>query len=167
METLFENRYVRNKQFFKEFYRYTNFGRKSLIIGHIIFLLCIIANSIKLFFNRDSDVFVMIFLISYFIVRIFSYFVSIKYGLKRDLEIFGQEPTLEFFVTDEHICIGSLESAAGKIEFSKIKYATKTKSYIILASESKLFYSLARNGFAKGSEQGFENFLLTKGIKVS
>ena len=167
MEALFENRYVRNKQFYKEFYRYTNFGRKFLIIGHIVFVLCFLLNLFRLFYNGEENTFLLIFIPSYFLVRFYSYFASIKYGLKRDLEILGREPTFEMYITDEHICIGPFESAAGKIELSKIKYATKTKNYIILASESKLFYSLSRYGFTKGTELEFINFLLSKGIKVS
>ena len=146
MNILFENSYIRNKDLAKEMYGYIFFRRNYLFVAYIVLLISFIINLILLITTRSTNWFVFIFVPFFLLLRIFTYFQSIKLMVKRDNEVNG--------------------GGVNKLEYNKFKKCNQTKNLILLQSDAKLIYVFRKDGFSVGSCDEFFDFLRNKGIKV-
>ncbi len=166
MEILFVNSYVRNKELAKEIYRYYHFQRKLLVVCHILILLSLIANLLGSIFDEKHNLEIIIFVLFYFFLRVFSYYNQVNAMVKRDNEMYGKEITVETIVTEEFIQNTASSGSVNKIEYGKIRSAVQTKNLILLRSKANLIYIFRKDTFTKGTAEMFIAFLMTKGIKV-
>lgn len=96
MEILFENRYVRDKAFAKEFYRYYYFEKSSLITFYGVILLASILLAV---FEKIYLWFVLVFVPVLFLFQFYRYFHQINIMLQQDKELAGGEVTV-YVLTD-------------------------------------------------------------------
>ncbi len=166
METLFENRHTRNKQFVKEFYKFYFFQRKVLAVCYVILFLCFVAEIWLGIATKDVNWLVLILIPLIYLIQIYRYFCLTKIMLRRDEEISGKEIEVETIVTDEYLQSTSSAGTIIKLEFDKIHTASETKNFILLRTKANLICILKKDAFTKGTTEEFKLFLKVKGIKI-
>ena len=166
METLFENSYVRNKALSKEIYRYYYFQRKWLVVCYVLLSLSFIANILLAIFEKTYNRGVFIFVPVFFLFQFYCYFCQVKTMLKRDVEVYGKEISVETIVTDMFIQNTASTGSVNKLEYDKIRNAVQTKNFVLLRSKANLIYIFRKDTFKKGITDDFIIFLRTKGIKI-
>lgn len=170
METLFENKYLRDKEWAKSIYGYIYFGRPAVkvLFALLILYTCIAIVEMALLKSLNPLLIVTVFLpLVYFGILIFSYFSMIRLSLKRDLEMTGKMSELMATVTDEHIHMTTEDNSTNlRLLYGDIKKAVRTKKFIFLMSKTKLVYALKRDGFTVGDDDGFVEYLKSRNVKV-
>lgn len=163
MEILFENSHIRNKDLAKELYGYIFFRRNYLFVAYIVLLISFIINLIILITTGTTNWYVFVFVPLFLILRLITYFKSIKLMTERDEEMFGGAVEIKTIVTDEYIQNITSTGSVNKLEYSKIKKVNQTKNLILLLSDSKLIYVFRKDTFSIGTCDEFINFLRNKG----
>ena len=167
-ETLFENKYVRDKGTAKEIYRHQFFSSKIMLIANVIAALYGIAIIFGLIFDfRDAKgyLFQLVLLFIYAGVLYYSYDAQVKTQVARDSEITGgADFVCSLSVTDEEIRIEN-PVGAQSLSISELKYAFLTKSYIALVSNAKFMYLFKKDSFSKGDADSFIAFLKDRELK--
>jgi len=166
METLFETRYVRNKEIAKEFFGFYYFKRKGILFWYVFMLLLFVLDVIAVICDDVYSLYILIIVPFFFLIQIWSYFRQVRLMTTRDCESHGGEITVETIVTDEGIQCTSSNGGVYKVEYDKVKKAIKTKNLIILQTKAKVAYLLPKDAFTKGSAEEFIAFLKAKGIKI-
>ncbi len=166
MNILFENSYIRNKDLAKELYGYIFFRRNYLFVAYIVLLVSFIINLILLITTGSANWFVFVFVPFFLLLRLFTYFQSIKLMVKRDSELSGGPVEVKTIVTEEFIQHTNSTGGVNKLEYDKIKKCNQTKNLILLQSDAKLIYVFRKDAFSIGSCDAFVEFLRSKGIKV-
>ena len=168
-ETLFENRFVRDRSAAKEIYGYW-FYRRPLFVAiyvyfgiYILFWLFASANGLMSFSEGATPVIMILFASALFA---FSYFSQVNTMVKRDKELSGGgQLVCEISVTDTEVIHVAAENRQS-VAFSGIKKAVLTKGYILLITEAKFMYVMKKDSFTKGECDSFIAFLKEKGIKI-
>lgn len=166
MEILFENRYVRNKAFAKEFYRYYYFQKPSLAIAYSVILFSFLSSILLAVFWGIYNWFVFIFVPLLFLFQFYRYFYQVNIMLKRDQELAGGEITVHVIATEDFIQNTTSSDAINRLEYDKIKVVEQTKNLILLRSKANLVCIFLKNSFLKGTEEEFIGFLKGMGLKV-
>lgn len=166
MEILFENKYVRNKEWAKDAFAYIYFRRPIMIVFDIVFGLYAILGIYELI---DVGYFNWLY---FFIPVFWCVFIAFMYRknvvtiIKRDQEIHGKEIEVNLTVTEELIKQSQSTGSEFQLNYHDIKRAIKTKKYIYLWSKTNMLYSLKLDSFSVGTADDFLIFLRNKGIKV-
>lgn len=166
MNILFENTYIRNKELAKELYGYIFFRRNYLFVAYIVLLISFIINLLSFITTGATNWFVFIFVPFFLLLRLFTYFQSIKLMVKRDNEVNGGPVEVKTLVTDDFIVHTTSTGGVNKLEYNKFKKCNQTKNLILLQSDAKLIYVFKKDGFSVGNCDEFLDFLRNKGIKV-
>lgn len=169
METLFENKYARDKSTAKEIYGYWFFKKPLMIFVYV--MLGVYALSCILGFIFDPEgagelVLPFILLVFCCAAMLISYLSQVKNMVRRDAEMAkGGELLCEVSVSDSEITFSALESRQS-VSLEKIKYAFATKNYISVVTEARLMYILKKDSFTLGDAERFIAFLKEKQIKI-
>lgn len=162
MEILFENRYVRDKAFAKEFYRYYYFEKSSLITFYGVILLASILLAV---FEKIYLWFVLVFVPVLFLFQFYRYFHQINIMLQQDKELAGGEVTVHMIATEDFIQNTASSGEIKRIHYDAIQYVKQTKNLILLRSKAESVFIFLKNSFEKGTEDEFVAFLKRKGVK--
>lgn len=166
MNILFENSFVKNEEWAKDVYGYIYFRRPSAIIclvifgSNPIFQLCNLIAGNGIYW---STLLISLFVCAYFV---FMYKRTVKTVLLRDMEIHGKRIEITLYVTDENIKLSQSTGSELYLNYYDIKKAVKTKKYIYLWSKTNMIYTFKKDSFSVGDENGFIEFLKSKGIKI-
>ena len=166
MDVLFENSHIRNKALAKELYGFIFFRRHYLFVAYIVLLISFIINLILLFTTGTTNWYIFIFVPLFLVLRVITYYKSVKLMTERDDEMFGGPVEVKAIVTDEFIQNTTSSGSVNKLEFNKIKKVNQTKNLILLLSDSKLIYVFRKDSFSVGTYDEFIVYLRNKGIKV-
>ena len=166
MEILFENSYVRNKDFAKEIYRFYYFQRKGLVICYVLLSLSLVVNILISIFEKTYNWSIFIFVPVFFLGQLYCYFRQVNTMVKRDSEVHGKEISVETIVTNEYIQNTASTGAVNKLEYDKIRNSVQTKNLILLRSKANLIYIFRKDTFTKGDKESFARFLNNKGVKI-
>ncbi len=166
METLFENSYIKNREWAKDVFGYINFRRPLIIVFDIFFFLYIVLGIIDIIVDKNINVYLFILPIVWIFLQVFIYIKNVNVTLKRDLEMHGKPVEVTVIVTDENIT--TVQSTGSKIHlnYADVKKAFQTKKYIYLQTKTNLLCSVKKEGFSIGNEVEFLMFLRNKGIKI-
>ncbi len=160
METLFESRYVRNRQWAKEAYSYIMFKQKPLVVCYILLAPTLVANVLLQNWGVSA------FILGFCAVVVLNYFRVVKMITASDAELHDGEITVETVVTETYIQNTNAIGTVHKIEFHNIKKAAQTKNFIILQTKARMVLTIGKNTFTKGTLEEFLTFLKSKGFKV-
>ncbi len=178
MEVLFENKYVRDKEWAKHSYGYMYFRRPFLILCYIYFLVVLLWGLYKSVFNGYFDILVyksifngyfntLVIVIPILLASGFwRYKQSVKISLLRDIETFGKPIEVTVAVTNEEIMQTSSSGSNLSLKFYDIKKAVYTKKYIYIITNANIIYTFKNDGFTVGDKDRFLDFLRMKGVKV-
>ena len=166
METLFENRYIKNREWAKDVFGYINFRRPLIIVFDIYFFLYIVIGIIDIIVDKNIDVYSFILPIVWIFLQVFIYVKNVNVTLKRDLEIHGKPIEVTVIVTDEKITTVQSTGSEIYLNYTDVKKAFQTKKYIYLQTKSNLLCSFKKDGFSFGNKEDFLEFLRNKGIKI-
>ncbi|MBO5232046.1 MAG: YcxB family protein [Clostridia bacterium] len=166
METLFENRYIKNREWAKDVFGYINFRRPLIIVFDIYFFLYIVIGIIDIIVDKNIDVYSFILPIVWIFLQVFIYVKNVNVTLKRDLEIHGKPIEVAVIVTDEKITTVQSTGSEIHLNYADVKKAFQTKKYIYLQTKTNLLCSFKKDGFSFGNKEDFLEFLRNKGIKI-
>lgn len=177
MEMLFENRYSRSKEFYREYLAYSYFLRPVFLILWTVFTLILILDVLSLPFPgilpylSPSGIYIAVYtIISIFmIVR---YFRAVDISYKRDLEINNGNPIgIMMIVTADEIEACFADSETGNhFSYQSVRRVKKTRNYYVLLTEAKHSIVFRRDGFVTGTPDEFLSFIknrITKCVKKS
>lgn len=165
METLFENKYTRNKELAKKLYGYIFFKRKQAMIANICMIFIIVLYTVAYaFFKTSLYLWCSLFIgVLFIFFKVFAYFISIKNLIKRDAETNGGNPLeISINVTDKYIEHSTSSGSVGKLEYGSIKSIKKTKDMIFIMSKAKLIFVLPVYTFTLGNADDFVKFIRGK-----
>ncbi len=160
MEILFENKYVRNKEWAKEVYRYIYFGRPLVIALEVMLVVSFILGIIYTKWHVVFSIGLTVFFFVLMCVR------NVKTLLKRDLELHGKAVEVIVTVTDQIIHQWNSTGAQYHLNYVDIKRVVRTPKYIYLWSKSNMLYTLKKDSFSVGDDVSFLIFLNNKGVKA-
>lgn len=169
MEILFENSYIRNKEWAKAVYGYITFCRPFMIACNVYFVLYIVFAVVRLIIFRDIDMYLMysfILPIIFVFSQVCAYAQNIKITLNRDLEAHGKHIEVRTSATDECLTIVQSTGSETRLNYADVKKAIQIKKYIFLQTKTKLLYTFKKDGFSVGKEEDFLEFLRNKGVKT-
>lgn len=165
MESLFENRYVRDKQLIKAICCYLYFGRRILIICQAILLTCFACSFLLAILGYSINWIVLIGVPLYFVYKLIVYFLQVKRMMQRDLEMYGEVAFVETVVTEEGLHTTSSGGTQMLLSYENITNVTKYKKYVLVFTKAKLMYILPKDGFTKGTAEEFVLYLKSKTAK--
>jgi len=171
MDILFQSKYQRTPDFYREVYFYNYFKRPfnimlmlfmALLLG--VNLLFSIMDSWKGIITNIAVGFGIVFFILYFL----SYFVERSVAKKRDKETNSrfETPTYTLSVTEDKIIHNNPSGIEIEIRYAKIPKVLQSKHYIMFATEDSTVYVMPKNQFTIGDHDGLIQFLRSKGYKV-
>jgi len=173
METIFENQYAHNKQFFNEFFGYHYFRKPARIASNMLFAIAFVLGLLYFFHpgfaikhNQTAMMFISIPAVfwSALAAKLFRYR---QLGKRQELEInAGKKLDAKMHVYNNYIVVISPAGIQNTIPFYHVKTVAKTKNLYILHTQSKLEVIFERNSFTKGTVEDFVVFLRHKGYKV-
>ena len=170
METLFENRYVRDKATVREVYLYYYFKQRSRVILYIITALLVCELTVVCLFTHhfpNSYFLLLLWVALFFLIQFIAYYRSVSLVEKRDREITkGESLTIRFTVSDTEISVNTQAGAEYSVELSAIKHGVQTKNTIVLFSRARMLYIFRRDAFTVGDADQFLAFLTQKGLKI-
>lgn len=164
METIFENKFVYDKEFYNEYYKYLYFKRTGVRVFDIILIInllisiisIIIPNLFEINFYRAITNIVVVLL--FLLIQIGGFFENKNIRYKQDLEANNGKPIeVEFLITKERISSDDIN-----ISFTNIKKIVRTKKFYFLITKQQNCIILKKDGFTKGTEHEFEKFLTVK-----
>lgn len=166
METLFENKYTRNKEWAKEIWTYNLFFAPfSLIVNSLIAFLFVIGVFYTLM-NDFSLLWAVIVPIAWFAFVIFLCNRNIALTVKRDIEMYGKTIDATVIVTNDNIKVSNTSGVDARLNYCDVKKSVITKNYIFLLSKTNTVYTFRKNSFTVGNQEQFISFLNYKGIKI-
>lgn len=166
MDVLFKNSYERNEMVVKEMYRYF-YLRKLMIFIYAVMFLALLEGIAFLIKGEIVGAYLIILVLVYFVLKITSYFRTVKLIIRRDKEMnAGALARIETSVMDSYVEFVGSNNSVTRLGYDKIKQAVLTKNLILLRSETKLMYVLHKDGFEIGACDDFVGFLKSKEIVV-
>ncbi len=166
MESLFENSYIKNREWAKDVFGYINFRRPLIIVFDIYFFLCIILGIVDIIVDKNINVYLFILPIVWIFLQVFIYIKNVNITLKRDLEMHGKPVEITVTITDENITTVQSTGSEIHLNYTDIKKAFQTKKYIYLQTKTNLLCSFKKDGFSIGNAAEFLEFLRNKGVKI-
>lgn len=166
METLFENKYIRDEDWAKDSYSYLYFRRPIIIALHLVFLLYLIIGIYNSITTKSFDWYFILLPVFWCVLIAFLYNRSVKTIIKRDLKMNGKPIEVTVTVTEERLEQTHSAGAGYNLNYEDIKKVVQTEKYIYLWSKTSLFYSLKKDAFSSGNAEEFLMFLKSKGIKL-
>ncbi len=167
MDILFENKFIRDKQMAKEVYFHYFFKRPSYIVADILLALLFVLNLVTAIISKEANFFLLVITPLIYVMQYLLYDQTVKMLLKRDKELYGDNPVeIRCEVTEESIKNYSSSGDINELSYSNIKYVAQTKNYILVASKASLIYILKKDGFTYGTATEFIKFLSSKNIKI-
>ncbi|MBE6554435.1 MAG: YcxB family protein [Ruminococcaceae bacterium] len=166
-DVLFENTHSRDKQFFSEFYTYSYFTRRPMIILYSLMALYLVVTLVDLFLTGDCFWGTLWLLPLFLLFVLFMRALSVNASVKRELENGNGTPilyTIQF--TDRKICLQTSLGTKMEIDLSMIRSVAQAKSYLLLQTAAKQVYPVKKDAFVKGSYEEFCVFLRSKNFKV-
>lgn len=164
METLFENKLMRDAEWAKDCYGYIYFRRPIMIVLDVLAVLYLIWGVYDLVVNSVINV-VIIFPVFLVVLTTLVYRKNSKMSLKRDFEVHGKAIEIVTTVTDKGVEMSMSTGALYRVSFNDIKKVVQTKKYIYLWSKTNTLYPLKKDSFSVGSAEDFLLFMRNKGIK--
>ena len=173
---LVENVHVRGEVTYREIYRHVMFGGAlNVSLMALIVLgtlgLCasigtiIAAGKEPALFYWCAAAFGLIYIPLF---KIYPYHYYVKFALARDAEMLDGDPArLVVSVAERAIIIDAPRGDHVEIGYDIIKNAHETKHYLLLKTHSKVIFTVAKDGFTKGSYEELCAILRAKGIKIS
>ena len=145
-----------------------NLKRPAFMVFHIImglYLLYSFVISLNGYIARA--IMIAVIALTYLALFLVINYKIIKIASKRNREMNGgTDPEIVCIVSEEGIKYSTSTGANVQLDFSDIKKAVQTKSYIFLLSKSKLIYALKNDSFTFQKRQNLMEFLRYKGIKI-
>ena len=166
METLFENSYIKNREWAKDVFGYINFRRPLIIAFDIYFFLGVVLDIVDIIVNKNINVYLFILPIVWIFLQVFIYVKNVNVTLKRDLEMHGKPIEVTVIVTDENITMVQSTGSEIHLNYADVKKAFQTKKYIYLQTKTNLLCSFKKDGFSFGNKEEFLIFLKNKGIRI-
>lgn len=167
--TLFENKFVREKETVKEIYKYWFFGRPIMICVYVLLGVYALSILLGLIFDPAfAGEFLVPFILLIFtgFLMLISYCSQVKTMNLRDEELArGRELFCEISVTDSEIIHSVLENQQS-VSIASIKYAFITKNYEVVVSKAQMMYIVKKDSFTVGDADSFISFLRGKGVKI-
>ena len=172
MDTHFENRYERTKEFHKEIITYSIVKNPATLIAYIPLIIIFAMSIISLLspgvlpfsLSRNSAIRNCTFLAVLAAVIIYRYIKTLKNDYKRDIETNNGEPMkVEMVLTDDGIGMYSIDQdAKAHIPYKSVTKIINTKNYYGLLTEAKQLMFFKKDGFIKGSPDEFLPFIRSK-----
>ena len=167
MEALFENRYTKNPEMYKELYQYYYFKRPLIMACNVCYALFILWTVFCIIAGLPYSPILIILPLVMYAFEAFRYFSALSIAKKRDAELGGQSNMeTAVIVTDNFMRYTAVNGAEVDVEYSVFKNAVCTKNLILLRSKARLVYIIPKDTFTKGDPNAFLAFLSSKGIKV-
>lgn len=166
METLFENKYVRDESIMKEVYQYFYFKRPLYLILDTIIGLVFVAN-LAMWLSGNGINYVILLAVPLFIlVRFIIYRGAVDMLMKQDKDMYKGKPVkVQNYVT-EHGIKTVIFKGVNNILYHNIKKVIQTKHLIVLCAQNNAMYVFKQDSFTKGTMEEFVAFLKEKGLKV-
>lgn len=171
MNILFESKYERTNQFYREVYFY-NYFKRPFNMFLMLFMAVLLA--LNLFFViRDSwsdfisDVSVGIGIL-FFVLYFASYPVMVNLAKKRDAEVNSKADSniYALSVTEDKIIHHAPSGIEIEVRYAKISKIYQSKNYIMFVSDSNLLYAMQKDKFTVGDYSALLEFLRSKGYKI-
>lgn len=160
MEPLFENKYNRTKEDYKELYIRKYITNPFVIFACIVLIAYLIYGIVSKYYNA---VYIsVVFLIAFFILFLKRFRLA-KINYSRILEV-NNGKEVEVITTafdDKLICDSSLGNHL-ELSYDKVKKTFTTKNLIAVVTNSKLAYILRKDSFTKGTPDEFIAFINSK-----
>ncbi len=166
MEILFKNSFKKTEEWVKKTNKYSLFKAPLARVLSVICVVLLVWDVYQLAVWRKFDLLFWFVPIFVFVWRWIVYARMNKITLKRNLELFGENPEVISEVTNELIRQYHQNGTEYKIHYDTIKKVVFTKNYILLWSKANILYSFKKDGFSVGNQTEFLMFLQSKGIKV-
>jgi len=166
METLFENKYIRDEKIMKEVYQYFYFKRPLYLVIDTIVGLMFVANIALWLSGKGMNIAVLIAVPLFLLIRFIIYRGAVDMLIKQDQDMYKGKPVkVQNFVTESGIKT-VIFKGVNTISYAKIKHAIKTRHLIIVCAQNNMMYVFEQDSFTKGTAGGFTAFLKEKGVKV-
>ena len=168
METIFENQYIRSKEFFNKYYCYVFFKRPVSIVVNILYVLMFVIGILLTIFQGGLfSIFYICFPLLLRSTTILRFLRGKKLRYNQDLETnCGVPVEIRLSVTENEIEILNISKESKTIiPFTQIKKLIRTKNLYIMITQSKLGIIFVKDCFIKGTFEEFERFLNNKGFK--
>jgi len=165
-EPLFENIHIRDKAFFKEFYK-CSMLRPFPIVLYILTALVFLEGLYFYIFENNLIWPLCLAPILYFILIIAMYFRGIRVSYKRQTELSPDQPTVyttQFF--EDHITAKNSNGTSQEVDYSVAPKCITTKNYALLITKASQSFPIKKDGFTKGTYEEFCDFLRGKGYKI-
>lgn len=169
MQTVFENQFVCTKDYYNEFYKYICFKKPIMIIINIILSISLIVNILSIIFPRvflSNDNMAEVNIATILIIlciEIYVFFRNKNLAYSRAIERGKGSPIeIKLIITEKDINIFINSEKDMDIEFKNIEKTVETKNYYILLSKAKRAITIKKDGFIKGTENEFREFLKQK-----
>lgn len=166
METLFENKYVRNEEIMKEVYQYFYFKRPLYLIIDTIIGLMFVANIALWLSGRGINFAVLIVVPLFILIRFLIYRGAVDMLMKQDNDMYKGKPVrVQNYVTEQGIKT-VIFKGINNLAYHNVKQVIKTRHLVIVCAKNDAMYVFEQDSFTKGSTGEFVAFLKEKGIKV-
>ncbi len=167
MEALFENRYTKSPEMYKELYQYYYFKRPLIMACNVCYALFILWTVFCIIAGLPYSPISIILPLVMYAFEAFRYFSALSIAKKRDAEIgISENMVTTISAGENHMRYSATNGAAADVEYSVFKNAVCTKNLILLRSKARLVYIIPKGTFTKGDPNAFLAFLSDKGIKV-
>ena len=170
METLFENTYKRTREVVTETMRYMYFQKPwSIVYWAVLVGMTVFMTALIVWARYFSWMGAMYYALAAYITlrNLYRFRKSIRLQIARDREQYGEEPVaVDTFFSQSGIGIHPQAGKPVEIAYENIKYAAQTKQLIIFFTQAKLYHTVHKDGFTKGSAAECLAFLKEKGIKI-
>lgn len=160
MEIIFENTFVRDREWARDTYRYVYFLRPIMLIANLIFIAYFILGLVYRLWL------VVMLTVLFGVLSCVRYVRAVKLTLKRDIELAGEPVAMTSSVTDEGIKTVISCGSEYNLQYGNIRRAVETKRYIYLWSRTHMLYSFKKDCFTVGDGDSFIAFIRNKGIRV-
>lgn len=168
-EVLFENQYIRTKDYYKEYYGGIYLKKPIIIILNIILSISFITNLLLIVFpklsTQDSrtSLATIASILIILCIEIYVYINNVNLTYTKELEKNrGNCSEIKLSITDDNINILTNLKSNMNIQLKNINNVIKTKNYYILITKAKLRIAIKKDGFIKGTAEKFEKFLTEK-----
>ena len=173
MKTIFENKYMCTKDYYKEYYKNFYFKKPSMIIINVILSISFVINMLCIIFPKlngfdtDSAILNVGSILILICIEVYVYFKNLNGWYNIEQEIYKNK-TIEkrILITDNEINIYTNSDKIASVELKNIERTIKTKNYYIIITKSKLGIAIKKNGFVNGTLEEFEKFVNRKRLKV-
>ena len=164
METLFENRHIRDKASIEEMYTNTLLKRPIMYFLYAIEGVCVLLNILNVIIFGSVDFTPTVIALAIAVTVFVMLKIMTSKVTKQIYELNGGEPPeLTTYVYEDRIKVFT-EKNENELEWSKFKAVQLTKNLILLRTRENVVFALSRAGFTKGTYQGFCEFLRKKGL---